>query len=340
MAAKARPKTEHLTFLREARANVRRYGFFPLIRGAEARAPNLPRVGMARIPAENITELAHAPAVGFPGSTLDDIEFGPSGRARVRSNFLGLTGPMGALPMHLTEYAAYERRYAKSQPFGRFLDLITNRMLQFFYRAWADSQPAAQADRPLDDRYAGYIAALSGARDGAGGSEAFDGLRRLHYAGLFTSRRSPAVIQDGLSSLLGMPVRIREFVGSWRDIEPRDQTRLQAEGGGNELGRGAVLGRRVRLADDKFRVIVKMPTAQAYESMLPRGEKFALVREAITALAPSHLDWDIELEINEREAPPARLDGNTRLGWTGWLATAGADVVRREARLGRSSRTT
>jgi hypothetical protein len=38
------------------------------------------------------------------------------------------------------------------------LDLLAGRMLQFFYRAWADSQPAAQADRPADDRFADVIA--------------------------------------------------------------------------------------------------------------------------------------------------------------------------------------
>ena len=74
------------------------------------------------------------------------------GRAKLRGLWLGLTGPMGALPTHLTEFAFYERRYAKTQPFGDFLDLLAGRMLQLFYRVWADSQPTAQADRPDDDR--------------------------------------------------------------------------------------------------------------------------------------------------------------------------------------------
>jgi type VI secretion system ImpH/TssG family protein len=339
VAAKTGPATEHLSFFREAKENIKRYGFFALIRAAEARAPGLPRLGMARLPNLNIADLAQSPGMDFPGSTLEDIEVAPHGRVRVRGRFLGLTGPMGALPLHLTEYAAYERRYATSHPFGRFLDLLTDRMLQFFYRAWADSQPAAQADRPMDDRFAGYLSALSGARDGGSGATAFDQVRRLHYVGLFASRRNPAVIQDGLSHVLKMPVRIKEFVGSWRDIEQEDRSRLQADGGYNELGLNTVLGRRVRMAEDKFRVIVKMPTSESYESMLPGGENFALAREAITALAPSHLDWDIELEINERDAPPARLDGRSRLGWVAWLGAPGRDVIRAEARLGRSSRT-
>ena len=78
---------------------------------------------------------------------MDEIEPSTGGRLRVRSLFLGLTGPMGALPIHLTEYAFYERRMGEKRPFGRWLDVLTDRMLQFFYRAWADGQPAVQADR-------------------------------------------------------------------------------------------------------------------------------------------------------------------------------------------------
>jgi len=95
VAAKVGPKTEHLNFLRAAKEDVRRYGFFALIRAAEARAPpGTPRVGQARLPSQNIADMAHAPVLHFPGSTLNDIEFGPTGRARVRGQFLGLTGPM------------------------------------------------------------------------------------------------------------------------------------------------------------------------------------------------------------------------------------------------------
>ena len=46
--------------------------------------------------------------------------------------WLGLTGPMGPLPSHLTEYADYERRYGEQRPFGRLLDLLADRMLQFY----------------------------------------------------------------------------------------------------------------------------------------------------------------------------------------------------------------
>ena len=163
MAAEDRPPPQHLTFLAAAQEGLTSSGLFPLLRGAESRAPTLPRVGRSKRPDQNIVDLKHVPAFVFPARTLESVTI-TAGRAKVSGYWLGLTGPMGPLPTHLTEYAAYERRYAKTQPFGDFLDLLGGRMLQLYYRSWADSQPAAHADREETDQFAVYLAALSGAR--------------------------------------------------------------------------------------------------------------------------------------------------------------------------------
>jgi len=133
---------QHLNFLRTAADHVRRLAPLALLRGAEARAPGLPRIGEARLPAQNLVDLAQAPSLAFPASSLEAIRVGTK-RARIEGYWLGLIGPMAPLPLHLTEFAAYERRYSKTQPYGRFLDVVAGRMLQFFYRAWAGSSPAA-----------------------------------------------------------------------------------------------------------------------------------------------------------------------------------------------------
>src|SRR3712207_3057172 len=142
----------------EAAPQAHLHDFLAMIRAAEARAPQLPRVGRSRLPAQNVADLAQTPALGFPAPTVERVEVGASGRARVRGLFLGLTGPMGPLPLHITEYAFHERRTGRGQPFGRWLDVLTDRMLQFFYRAWADSQPVTHAERPGDDNFARYLA--------------------------------------------------------------------------------------------------------------------------------------------------------------------------------------
>ncbi|HZL00556.1 MAG TPA: type VI secretion system baseplate subunit TssG [Caulobacteraceae bacterium] len=336
MAAEDGAAPKHLTFLRGVARAADRYGLFPVVRGAEARAPSLPRVGHSRSPDQNIVDLNQSPILGFPASTLESVEL-VGERARVNGYWLGLTGPMGPLPLHLTEFAAYERRYSRDKrPFGRFLDLLAGRMLQFFYRAWADSSPAACADRPDDDAFAGYLAALSGATEGARPGGAFPARARLHYASLFASRRSAAGIQDALTDLLRTQVRLLEFQPRWRDIEAEDRTRLGR--GFNCLGMDTVIGAKVRGVSDAFRIVVRAASLREYEDFLPTGRRFKVAAEALDAFSPSHLEWDLALELDEAAARPAKLDGRARLGWTSWMAPGKHGGVRAEAHLGRGAR--
>ena len=309
-----------MQLLARAAADVSRYELFPLLRQAEAHGTTLPRIGRSRLPAQNVVDLAQAPTLGFAASTLADIRVTPeTGRARVRGYWLGLTGPMAPLPLHLTEVAYDEERHASRQPFGRFLDVLAGRMLQFFFRAWADSQPAAQADRPDDDRFAAYVNAVSGANDGASVDSAFPGGVRLHYAALFAGRRSVGAIEDALRHLLGTEVRVQPFDPRWRDIEPEDRSRIGRSGAFATLGRDAVAGSRVRQVADAFRVRVRASSYRDYQALLPTGARFAQVAEALDAFAPSHLQWSLELELAEADIPPARLGGSAALGWSSWL---------------------
>ena len=338
MARADRPTPDHLSFLHAARDEPKLWGFLALLRRAESLAPQLPRIGQSRLPTQNIVDLAQTPSLAFPSATVDEIEPSTGGRLRVRSLFLGLTGPMGALPIHLTEYAFYERRMSEKRPFGRWLDVLTDRMLQFFYRAWADGQPAVQADRPSDDRFAAYLRALSGAMtDEAEGGQGFARERQLHYAGAFISRRSASVLRDALAHLLRRPVRMKEFVARWRDVETGDRTRIGSPDRGgryNSLGRDTTLGARVRQAEDTFRITVRASDADDYRRLLPGQPAHEVVRQALHALAPSELSWELELELAEPHAPGARLDGSAPLGLMSWIAPLGRNgLIRADARI-------
>jgi type VI secretion system ImpH/TssG family protein len=335
MAAQDGSAPEHLSFLAEVAEAANRYGVFPVLRGAEARAPGLPRIGLARNPSQDIVELRQAPTLSFPGSTLESVRV-EKGRGIVSGYWLGFTGPMGPLPLHLTEFALYERRYTTKRPFGRFLDVLAGRMLQFFYRAWADSQPPAQADRPEDDHFARYLAALSGATEGVTAASPLPARARLRYAGAFASKRSPAAIQDVLSDLLRTKVKLLEFQPRWRGIEAGDRTRLA--GPFNCLGADAVIGARVWGVSDAFRVVVRATSLREYEDFLPSGVRHRIAAEALDALRPSHLEWDLALELDQTHARPMRLNGLGRLGWTGWLCPDPNGGVRADAHLGLASR--
>lgn len=334
MAAADRPPPHHLSFLAAAAEARKRFGLFPIVRGAEARAPGLPRVGLAKRPAQSIANLHQVPTLAFPDSTLEEVEV-RGGRAWVGGFWFGLTGPMGPLPSHMTEFAVFERRYAKKRPFGRWLDLLSGRMLQFFYRAWADSQPAAQADRHDDDRFADHVAKLTGAGEVVGATTTFPAQARVHYAALFASRRSAGGIEDAMTHLLGQKVKVLEYQSRWREIEADDRTRLGRSLCG--LGNEAMLGQRAKIVSDAFRVVIRARSRADYDALLPSGPRFRILSEALDAFAPSHLEWDVALEVAGRDARPARLDGTTRLGWSGWLDRTGDNGVRGDVHLRRGA---
>ncbi|MDB5445623.1 MAG: hypothetical protein JWQ97_940 [Phenylobacterium sp.] len=335
MAAKTGATQEHLEFLRRAAADARRHGIYGLLRRAEARARDLPRIGESRLPEQNIVDLAQSPSLAFADSTLESIKV-DGRRPRVEGYWLGLTGPMGPLPLHMTEFAYYERRYAKRRPFGAFLDMLAGRSLQLFYRAWAESNPAASADRPNDDRFSGYLEALTGAAVGVPKDAAFPARARIYYASVFIGRRSASAIQDALSDLVGAPVRLIEYVPLMRDIDPDDQTRLGGPLSG--LGVDSIAGRRTYTVSDAFRIVIRVDNRRDYDALLPGGRRFQMVAEALEAFAPPHLEWDLQLEIEAPKIKGAALDGRARLGWTSWVTPNPKGGPRADARLGRGAR--
>lgn len=337
-----RPSSDHLTMLLGAvEAEPRTWEFLALVRAVEQATPDLPRVGTALDPAREAIDLAHQPSANFPRTTIAGFERGQR-RPVARSAFLGLTGPMGPLPFHLTEVAIFERDRRGPSPFADFLDLVSARMLQAFYRAWADGNPCAQADRPDDDRFAAFLGATSGAADlrfvtaaerPPKSEDGFDDWRRLTYGGQLASLRSASAVADLLSHLLERPVTVTECVGRWRTIPAAARTRIGNRcGAHNGLGRGATLGARFYAVEWNVAFGIRAESMDELIDLLPGGHLNRLLGEAARSTLPSHLEWEAQVEIDERAIKPARL-GRARLGQTSWISTKKRPQVRTDLRL-------
>ncbi|KAB7648279.1 type VI secretion system baseplate subunit TssG [Polymorphobacter fuscus] len=328
---------EHLAEVFDAiGADPQRFAFFAAVRAVERAAADSPRLGRALNPAQEPLAVAHHASADFPRTTIESFDRRlPAAEAapRLRSNHFGLTGPMGPMPFYLTELVIFERNRRGPRPLGDFLDLLTSRQLQFFYRAWADSQPCAQADRPADDGFAAHLGAVSGAADlrfvaaadrPAQGSSGFDSWARLGLAGHFAGLRSASAVADVLSWVLATPVRVVEGVGRWRDIPPGTLTRLG--GGDNRLGLGATLGRRFFATEWDVRLVLTAADMAGLDALLPGGARHAILAECARAILPQHIEWSARIEIDEARIAPARLQrgaGGARLGQTGWIAPRG-----------------
>ncbi|MEZ5450609.1 MAG: type VI secretion system baseplate subunit TssG, partial [Thiolinea sp.] len=231
-------------------------------------------------------------------------------------------GPNGPLPLHLTEYARNRVRDARDEGMVRFMDLFHHRLLSLFYRVWADKEPTVQYDRPETDRFQWYVGSLLGMgtpehrqRDTVPDNS------KLHFAAHLGSVPHHA---EGLSALLRsffkVPLKIQEFVGEWLAIPEENHCRL----GGNScaLGQDTTIGARSWQRQYRFRLLVGPMNLDEYESLLPGGEKIALVADILRNYLGYELTCDTCLILKKDEVPATRLGQFGRLGWTSWVQNA------------------
>ncbi|MDD5036007.1 MAG: type VI secretion system baseplate subunit TssG [Methylococcaceae bacterium] len=299
-----------------------RFDFFQAMRLIECHHADKPRLGTSIKALDDPVRLAQAVEMDFAPSALSSWESGKEGLPdRLVVRFLGLFGPNGPLPLHLTEYARDRIRHHGDRTFARFADIFHHRLLCLFYRAWADTQPTVYHDRPEVDRFGVYLGSLFGiGMPSLRERDAMSDRAKLLFTGLLSCQSKHA---DGLRAIveafLGVATYILEFVGEWMEISIQEQTRLGAREQAGRLGMSTVVGGRVFGCQHKIRLVLGPLAMARYRDMLPGGaglfELIAIVRNYIG----DELVWDVNLILRQEDIPPLRLDGGAQLGWTSWL---------------------
>jgi type VI secretion system protein ImpH len=335
-----------LSLFRQLEARPYGFDFFQALRRIECLFPSKPRLGAGQRPADEPVRLAQEPSLSFAPATLSSFELPKEGRpARMEVRFLGLLGPNGPLPLHLTEYARERMLHEADRTFPRFLDVFNHRFLALFYRAWAQAQPTVNLDRPGEDRFAAYVGSSFGlASPRLINRDAVSDFAKLFFAGQLVRQVRN---KDGLAAMLGayfrVPVAIEEFVGHWMKLPERERTRLG--GVGAVLGRGAVAGASVWDRQHKFRIWLGPLTLATYEGFLPGGTAIGKLLAWVRQYLCFELEWDARLVLAKGEVPKSVLGKYGRLGWTTWLGERARDadaveLVLDPERLMRGRRTT
>ena len=250
--------------------------------------------------------------------------------------FLGLFGPQGPLPLHLTEYARERERHHADPGFARFADVFHHRILTLFYRAWADAQPTVQADRPGDDQFAKWLGALFGIAPAAYRERDHvpDAAKRFHAGTLSRGIKNAEGLQNLLREQLQVPVRVLPFVGHWMRLRAQDMTRLGTAHGdaasanaGARLGISAVAGSKVWDRQCRFRLRIGPLTRPQYDALLPGGTALPVVRDWVRQFAGLGRTWDLQLVLAAAEVPRAQAGvvpatSTPRLGLSTWLGGA------------------
>ncbi len=308
----------------EAKARPESLDLIVLLRAIERRSTEMPRIGKSRAAREDCVSLGQDPWVAFPSGNVAAVTR-RAGRPHVETRFLGLFGPQGALPL-ATTLDAMNWRDKQDPSFLRFTEILSNRFLQLFFRAFADACAIVQNDRPQDDRFRRYLAAVAGRsprRSDGGDWLAASG---TGHAGLLTGRiRTPAQLSQLVSGVLGIAVRVIERVPTWLEFEPDEQTALGAAR--STLGLDTALGARCLSLADKIAVEVRASSPAEYRAFLPGGARAGPLADLVFLALGRTVETEIRLGLPAHLAEPIELGRSGALGWTGWVAPpkAGGD---------------
>lgn len=329
-----------MSYLSELEAEPWRYDLLVLLRRLERSNPTLPRIGDSATRREEYVLLGEDPYLDFPASNISRVDRDAQGRLRLFVKFLGLLGPQGPLPLTTTT-EAYGWSLARDDSFSRFLDLFNHRFLQLFFRAWANSRPIAQHDRPDLDRFMTYVGSGIGI-----GSEPYRNLDsvpdsgKLAFAGLLGPKaKSPSRLKGALAGLFGVEVEIEEFVGAYLPFEPSDRSRIGEAHA--RLGVDLLVGSSVFSVEDKFRISMTTASLAQYERFLPSGDKCEPIADFVFFYVGHELDWELELALPAHAVEPIRLGQFGRLGYTSWMQMKSdepAEGFRRDARFSPAER--
>ena len=301
-----------------------KFDFFKALRSLECAYPDKPRFGKAVRLADDPIRLAQQPDMGFAPAALASFEPAGDGRVwRLSVLFFGLFGPNGPMPLHLTEYVRDRVRNHDDNTLMRFADLFHHRLLELFYRAWADAQPTVSFDRPDSDRFGDYIGSMFGiGLPGLRNRDSVSDLAKLHFAGHLGCQTHHA---EGLGAILShffrVPVTIEQFVGHWLQLPEDCRTRLGDSPATGCLGVSATAGDRVWDCQSKFRIVLGPLDLTDYRRLLPGKTSFTRLVDWVKNYAGDTLIWELNLILKKDQVPPLQLGSDTQLGWNTWSTT-------------------
>ncbi len=298
------------------------FDLFRAIRLLESQHPESPRVGYSHSPSQDPVRFAQNPSLAFAPSTIEALRReGPGAIPRLFVHHLGLFGPNGALPQHLTEFARDRQRNSGDNTFVAFLNVFHHRLISLFYRAWADNQMVLDLDRPKDQSYAIYIGSLFGlGMESLQKRDSVQDHAKLFFAGRLSS---PPRNAEGLESILKayfeINTELETFVGRWMDLPEDSICQLGDSPRTGSLGSTTILGSHFYECQLNFRIKMGPMSLKDYERMLPCGSAFPRLRYWVLNYSGEHFFWDVELVLKADEVPQTCLGKAGRLGWTTWL---------------------
>ena len=305
-------------------ADPYRFDFYHAVRSLEALHPTSPRVGNSLRVADDPVRFCQQPSLRFEPATLTEFRHQrENAPMRMFVAFLGLLGPMGPMPLHLTEFIRDRERNANDPTGARFLDIFNHRVISLFYRAWAVNQQAVSFDRPELDRFVVYVATLIGlGTSNLRNRDEVPDLAKLHYSGrLAAQTRNAEGLRAILEDYFKVHVEIEQFVGHWMKLPKDCQCRLGESRDTGVLGKTAIVGTKIWECQQRFKIRMGPMGFADYQRLLPSGRSIRRLRDWVLNYVAQQFGFDVQLVLRGNEVPDCKLGKGARLGWSTWMKT-------------------
>ncbi|WP_053062551.1 type VI secretion system baseplate subunit TssG [Photobacterium aquae] len=251
-------------------------------------------LGTDTLPNNECIRFKACQTLGFAGTAIESIRETSSDsgvkRLDININFMGLTGPSGALPRHYTELVM-QRARLKDVAIREFFDMFNHRLISLQYRSWEKYQYPIQHERYLNGKESiidSVLHALTGATHNLD----------VFMGGLLAKTiRNSQSLRQILTLIGGCQVEIKEFVGRWLQLSPSEQTclgsRLQPEGQHAQLGVSSMLGQRVWDLSSAIDIELHVNEREKAAMLMNQGPLLQTMKQIVSHyLSPSiHVSW-------------------------------------------------
>ena len=322
MAGTAGQSTDLVAALATLREKPSRFTLFAALRLLEQCHGSQPRLGESRKAADDAIRLAQPPYLIFAPAEVESFQQ-EEGLAVLQQYTFGLFGPNGALPLHLTEFARERQRQLDDPTVKDFINALQHRLATLFHRAWANSDPASNFDRPAQDRFLTYVGALIGiAGEPARARDDVVDYAKLYRSGRFAPQcRSAEGLEAILADYFELPIRIQQFVGAWLDVPGDSFCRLGGRPEYARLGDGATLGAASWQCQHKFEIVIGPLNIDSFVDFLPGSRGLREVRALTQMYTNDEWAWQVRLLLTDVAVPGMTLGQAGKLGWTTWLGS-------------------
>jgi type VI secretion system protein ImpH len=303
------------------------FAYFQAVRTLERLQPERRPVGQFSHPSREVVRFAAHQSMSFPASEIQALKFRDEQQPLMTVNVMGLTGPLGVLPLVYSELVI-DRVRARDTTLRDFLDIFNHRMVSFLYRAWRKYRFVVACEQDERDNVSARVRDLIGI--GAAGLQnrqsVADGALVFYGGFLAQQPRSATVLEQLLADYFDVDVEVEQFAGAWYQLDENTQCCLGAGEPASELlGAGAVVGDEVWDQQSVARIRIGPLSLSRYLDFLPTGSAYQPLRDITRFFAGNEIDFEVQLILKRGEVPSCELgaegDVAPRLGWVTWART-------------------